>query len=135
MIFVDTSAWLALADAKDRVHPRAVGFQRRLMEGEYGKMVTTNYVVAETVTITRRRLGVGPAIAFANEVRGGGEIQVFWIEPVHHHEAVDLMAAHEDKNWSLTDCTSFVVMRALGMRDAFAFDQDFVQAGFSVQPT
>ncbi|MGD0587324.1 MAG: type II toxin-antitoxin system VapC family toxin [Thermoplasmata archaeon] len=134
MIFVDTSAWLALADANDRDHRRALEFQRHIVRGEFGRQVTTNYVMAETVTMVRRCLGVVPAIAFGNAVRSGTQTGLFWVEPVHHREAMELMASHTDKNWSLTDCTSFVIMRSLGVHDAFAFDQDFVQAGFSAHP-
>ncbi|MCI4352600.1 MAG: PIN domain-containing protein [Thermoplasmata archaeon] len=134
MIFVDTSAWLALADSQDRDHSVAAEFQRRIARGEFGKQVTTNYVIAETITIVRRRLGLATAIKFSKAVRDGKEVGLFWIEPVHHHEAIDLMAAHTDKSWSVTDCSSFVIMRSLGIRDAFTFDGDFAQAGYSMRP-
>lgn len=134
MIFVDTSAWLALADAHDRFHNSAREFQRRIVRGEFGKQVTSNYVMTETITIVRRRLGLAPAVALANAVRAGGETVLFWVEPVHHQEAMDLMESRADKTWSLTDCTSFVLMRSLNIRDAFAFDQDFEQAGFVMSP-
>ncbi len=134
MIFVDTSAWLALADSHDRDHSQAAEFQRRIVRGEYGKQVTTNYVMTETVTIIRRRIGLAPAIALANAVDAGKEVGLFWVEPVLHREAIDLMAAHADKRWSVTDCASFVIMRSLGIRDAFTFDRDFAQAGFSAHP-
>ncbi len=41
---------------------------------------------------------------------------------------------HHDKDYSLTDCISFVVMQKLGIRTAFAFDPHFVQAGFTKEP-
>jgi uncharacterized protein len=134
MIFVDTSAWLALADSRDRDQSRAVELHRRILRGEFGKQVTSNYVMTETLTIIRRRLGLTQAIELAKAVRVGTQVSLFWIEPVHHEEGVELMASHADKEWSLTDCTSFVIMRALGVRDAFAFDRDFAQAGFITRP-
>lgn len=134
MIFVDTSAWLALADSYDRDHAAAIQFQRRIVRGEFGKQVTTNYVLTETMTIVRRRLGLESALRFSTTVRGGKEVGLFWIEPVHHNDAIRLMAAHSDKNWSVTDCSSFVIMRSLGIADAFTFDHDFAQAGFSIYP-
>jgi uncharacterized protein len=134
MIFVDTSAWLALADSNDRDHAAAIQFQRRIVRGEFGKQVTTNYVLSETVTIVRRRLGLESALRLSTTVRAGKEVGLFWIEPVHHNDAIDLMAAHSDKTWSVTDCSSFVIMRSLGITDAFTFDHDFAQAGFSIHP-
>lgn len=134
MIFVDTSAWLALADRHDRDHRRVLDVARRIARGEFGNPVTTNYVVAETLTLIRRRLGLSAAVSLAKTFRESGEIRVFWIEPVHHEDAVQLMATHSDKVWSLTDCTSFVVMRALQIRQALALDDDFAQAGFAVVP-
>jgi uncharacterized protein len=134
MIFVDTSAWLALADLHDRDHVRTLDVGRRIARGQYGKQVTTNYVTAETLTLVRRRLGLTAAVSLAKTFAESDEIRVFWIEPVHHEEGVQLMAAHADKVWSLTDCTSFVVMHALQIRQALALDDDFTQAGFSVVP-
>jgi uncharacterized protein len=134
MIFVDTSAWLALADSRDHDHKRATDFHRRVVRGEFGRQVTTNYVMVETLTIVRRRLGLKPAMALVEAIRSGKEVELFWVEPVHHQEAIELMSAHEDKQWSVTDCSSFVIMRSLGIRDAFTFDRDFVQAGFTGHP-
>ncbi len=134
MIFVDTSAWLALADRHDGDHVRVLDVARRIARGEFGKQVTTNYVVTETLTLIRRRLGLSAAVSLAKTFGESDEIRVFWIEPVHHEEAVQLMANHEDRVWSLTDCASFVVLRALQIRQALALDDDFSRAGFSVVP-
>jgi predicted nucleic acid-binding protein len=41
-----------------------------------------------------------------------------------------LFRSRPDKAWSLTDCTSFVVMRKRRIRDALTADQHFEQAGF-----
>jgi uncharacterized protein len=131
MIFVDTSAWLALVDAHDRNHSSAVRVARRVARGEFGKQATTNYVLAESLTIIRRHLGTEAAVKFASSLETSGEVRVFWIEPVHHREAVELMSKRPDKQWSMFDCTSFVVMRSLGMDSAFAYDDDFRQAGFA----
>lgn len=131
MIFVDTSAWLALVDSRDRNHAQAVQIARRLARGEFGKQATTNYMLAESLTIIRRRLGLESAMKFASGLEASQEVRVFWIEPVHHQEAIRLMGDRPDKEWSLFDCTSFVVMRSLGIQTAFAFDEDYAQAGFN----
>ena len=41
-----------------------------------------------------------------------------------------LFAARKDKDWSLTDCISFVVMQEHGITDALTADHHFEQAGF-----
>ncbi len=134
MIFVDTSAWIALADRYDRLHAPAVAFYGRVGRGEFGQPITTNYVLQETLTLVARRLGPGRAGSLAASMRQSRQLSTFWIERVHHDEAVTMMAQHDDKDWSVTDCTSFVVMRALGAKTAFSFDADFAQAGFLVLP-
>ena len=48
-----------------------------------------------------------------------------WIDESHFDGALDLLERHADKRWSFTDCTSFVVMRDLGIDSAFAFDHNF----------
>jgi predicted nucleic acid-binding protein len=53
-----------------------------------------------------------------------------WIGPDRFHGAATLFEKHADKEWSFTDCVSFVVMRELGIRDAFTTDHHFEQAGF-----
>ena len=135
MSFVDTSAWLAQADRLDRDHAAAVGILSRLRQGEFGKPVTTNYVLTEAVTLMRRELGVPAAVRFAEGVETSREVRLMWIEPVLHREAVALMGQHSDKNWSLVDCASFVVMRAMAIETAFTFDEDFSQAGFTTLPS
>ena len=134
MIFVDTSAWLALADSHDKDHARTLEFSRLIAKGEFGRQVTTNYVLTETVTMLGRRLGVEKAVAIGEGIERSEEVSLFWIESVHHREAMTLIAAHPDKRWSVTDCTSFVVMRALEIDSAFTLDRDFAQAGFTVRP-
>ncbi len=134
MIFIDSSAWLALADRHDRSHAAARAFYGRVGRGEFGQPITTNYVLQETLTLVARRLGSSRAGGLAASIRQSRQLSTFWIERVHHEEAVALMIQHEDKDWSVTDCASFVVMRALGADTAFSFDADFAQAGFVVLP-
>ncbi len=134
MIFVDSSAWVALADRHDRHHAAAADFYGRVSRGEFGQPITTNYVIQETLTLVARRLGPSRAATLATSMTQSRQLITFWIERVHHDGAIALMAQHDDKDWSVTDCTSFVVMRALGADTAFAFDADFAQAGFVVLP-
>lgn len=134
MIFVDSSAWIALLDQRDGYHRRALAFQRELARGAHGRLVTTDYVLDEAVTYLRQR---GPARLvreFRSIVSGSESVQVVWTTPDRFWAAWDTLLGRPDKRWSLTDCLSFVTMQALEIRLAFGFDSDFRQAGFELLP-
>ncbi|MFZ0829690.1 MAG: type II toxin-antitoxin system VapC family toxin [Thermoplasmata archaeon] len=134
MIFIDSSAWIALLDQRDGFHRRARAFQQELVGGVHGRLVTTDYVLDEAVTYLRQR---GPAHLvgnFRNIVTESESVQVVWTTPDRFWAAWDTLLGRPDKRWSLTDCLSFVTMQALGIRLAFGFDSDFRQAGFDLLP-
>jgi uncharacterized protein len=134
MIFIDTSAWLPLVDPDDRDHVAVRAQQERLASGEFGRAVTSNYVLTETMTLVRRRLGFNAALSLSRLIDQSKELRVVWVEPVHHREALALLFGHQDKEWSVVDCSSFVLMKALGITLALAIDKDFEQAGFERIP-
>ena len=95
--------------------------------------MTTNCVLVETLTGIRRRGGPGVAVSFGEAVYGGvlpGLIRYERIDPGRETQAFLLFTRFRDlPGLSFTDCTSFVVMRALGIRDAFTGDADFERVG------
>jgi predicted nucleic acid-binding protein len=134
MILVDTGAWYALTDPQERRHGRAVALFGRLTEGEHGRMVTTDYILDETYTLIRMRLGVEPVKRLRGLLGQSSSLQLVRVSENEFDRSVDLMIAHEDKRWSLTDCTSFVLMREFEIEDAFTFDHNFAEAGFRTLP-
>jgi uncharacterized protein len=134
MILVDTGAWYALTDPQERHHGHAVAMFGRLTKGEHGRMVTSDYILDETYTLLRMRLGVEPVKLLRELLEQSSSIQVVRISDNDFERSVDLMLAHEDKRWSLTDCTSFVIMRELEIGGAFTFDHNFAEAGFRIVP-
>ena len=88
----------------------------------------------ETLTLVRRRLGPSAARDFADGIGRSRSAQLLWVTPTHYREALRLFLEQARTSWSFTDCTSFVLMRELGIRAAFAFDRDFLEAGFDVRP-
>lgn len=117
--FVDTSGWYALLDRSDLSHARATEILER---GE--ELVLTDHVLLETHRLAEFRLGRGVADRFWSAVEAGQ----MTLEPV---TIGDLSAAHEvrmvwsDQDFSLVDCTSFVVMERLRLADVVTFDDDF----------
>ncbi len=134
MIFVDTGAWIALLNQRDRYHDRARSFQRELSRGAYGRIITTDYVLAEAVTYLRLHAAGDSAQEFRRGVVQSDSLQVVWTSPERFWEAWQRLENRRDKDWSFTDCLSFVTMESLNIRVAFGFDADFVQAGFDLLP-
>jgi predicted nucleic acid-binding protein len=130
-VFVDTSAWFALADRRDANHDAASEIVRRLLERR-ALLVTTNQVAAETYTLMRNRLGPQHAQSFLVRVRISPSTQRVLVLEGWEEAAEDLLREYMDQDFSYVDATSFVSMRRLGLQDAFAFDSHFSIAGFAL---
>ena len=92
--------------------------------------MATNYVVSETYTLLRGRLGSRVALRFLEQVRADPFVRRVQVSVAWEEEAELLLAQYHDQRFSYVDATSFVTMRHLGIREAVTFDSDFVIAGF-----
>ncbi len=128
-VFVDTSAWVALADRKQKESNDVGDF----LESRGVHAVTTNHVLDEVITLAAARLGHKAAVALGTVIRSGG-VAIVHVTPADEDAAWALFCDREDKSYSFTDCTSFVVMRTLGLEAAVTLDDDFRQEGFKVLP-
>lgn len=127
-IFADTSYYLALLNPADVDHTRAVRIGRALQN----QIVTTDFVLTE-VGNTLSRVPVRPAfIRFMTDLcRDPGTIIIPATRGILE-EGYDLFTQRPDKNWSLTDCVSFVVMDQHRLTEALTADHHFEQAGFTI---
>ena len=105
-----------------------------VLEAFRGRLVTSNYVVDETVTICRCRLGFTAAAWLGERLTSGGGVDVVRVTPEDERAAWALFLQRADKADIFTDCTSFVLMRRLAIRQAAATDDDFRREGFAVSP-
>jgi predicted nucleic acid-binding protein len=133
-LFVDTSAFYALADKKDTNHRRArtclAALQRK---GQ--ALVTTTDVFDEIVTLVRYRLGHPAAVTLGDQLSGSSWCRVLEVTDDIRRGAWDIFVRYTDQAFSFTDCTSFATMRSMHLLDAFTFDRpDFAAAGFVVRP-
>jgi hypothetical protein len=80
------------------------------------------------------RLGISAAEAWWTQVEGSARVRHETIDALRAEKARSLFFRHRDKNYSFTDCTSFVVMRELRLREALTTDRHFRQVGFHVVP-
>ncbi len=132
-VFVDTAGWMMLADASDPLHQRAVTARDSWLE-EGGTFVSTDFVLDETLTLLRFRLGLDAAEAWWQQVEGSTRLVWEWIDPSRAERARAWLFRWRDKDFSFTDCTSFVVMKERRLRVALTSDHHFAQAGFDLVP-
>lgn len=125
-MLVDTSGFFSLYDESDFFHAQAI-----LTYDAAAKRLTTSYVLAEYTALAHIR-GVPrrEIIKFSNLILDDRSIEIIWIDENLHRQAVVLMAERADKNYSLCDAASFVVMRIRGITDALTTDKHFFQEGF-----
>lgn len=128
-VLVDTAGFLALWDAADQHHASAITLQGELLS-KRRRFLTTEYVVDETVTLLLMRHSHAAAVDFFATIEASEAIRLEWIGPERFHAAGALFRKYSDKEWSFTDCVSFVVMHELRLREAFTSDRHFKQAGF-----
>ena len=134
VIFVDTSAWYALTVADDVCHAPAIGFLKVISSGEFGKMITTDYVLAETYTLLRIKKGTELVTRFAESVASSSNVKALWISESDFSLSLEKLLKFNDKMLSFVDCSSSVAMDALGITDVFAFDSDFKTLGYTLHP-
>lgn len=130
--FIDTSALVALADRRDGAHVESVQFVEA--NRAHLRMTTSDYVLDETATLLRRRIGHEPTARFIDAILTSKLYQIVRIDHVLWQQAWELFKAYPDQSFSFTDCTSFIVMKAQRISDAFAFDAHFHIAGFATHP-
>jgi uncharacterized protein len=133
-LFVDTSAWFALADPKQRSHRMALHALRDAVE-RGRRMVTTNLVVAETHALLLRRVHRDAALTFVHEMRREPQVVVASTLDLELRAQVDWLERFHDQDFSFADAVSFAVMTERGIRSALTLDRHFAIAGFEVFPS
>lgn len=129
-IFIDSSGLFALLVPEDQDNGAALDWYRSVPPSS--RLVLTDYILSETATllVARKRRELVPMLFEA--IADSFQIRIEWIGPERFARARDLMLSHVDKSYSFTDCTSFIVMRDLGIRHVLTKDRHFAQAGFDV---
>jgi predicted nucleic acid-binding protein len=129
-VFVDTSAWFAFANGKDPAH-KAV---RDVLAAHTGRLVTSNYVFDEIVTLCRVRASYAVAVRVGALLQDVRVVELVRITPEDERTAWSIFQDRPDQEYSFTDCTSFASMRRLKLTTAIALDSDFRKEGFTCLP-
>jgi predicted nucleic acid-binding protein len=125
VIFVDTGAWFAITVPWDINHLAG----SRWFERNTQPLITTDYVIDETLTLFRSRGEPERALILGERLFSARLTSIYYLTQEDVEESWRTFRRFSDKEWSFTDCTSKVVMEKLGITHAFAFDQDFRQFG------
>jgi predicted nucleic acid-binding protein len=130
-VFVDTSALYALLVQTEEEHTEVSEAFRSLAESGR-RLVTSNYVLVETVALLQHRFGLE---AVRDLERGIIPLlNVLWIAETHHRQAVERLFRTDRRGVSLVDCSSFHLMELEGIKEVLSLDSDFFQEGFRLLP-
>ena len=132
-LFVDTAGWMACADRGDPANVRSCAARDAALEAGQ-TLVTTDFILDETLTLIRIRLGIEAAERWWRQVDGSPRLRREWIDTHRFERGRDLFFQYRDKEFSFTDCTSFVIMRELRLTHAITTDRHFRQMGFQILP-
>lgn len=121
-VFVDTSAFYALANLADRHHSEALAAFAATVG--HDDLKTSDHVIVETWCLLRSRLGRAAAMAFWDGV-GRGIIAIMGVGQEDFQRGREIAREWPDQDFSIVDCTSFAMIERLDIRRAFAFDKHF----------
>jgi uncharacterized protein len=126
VIFVGTSAWFAAAVPTDPNHQPADAF---LAASEPSSLVTTDYVLDETLTLLMKRHELRRTHELGRRISEERIYRLIWVQPDDVYKAWVSFESYRVKGWSFTDCVSRAVIERLKISQAFAFDEHFRQFG------
>jgi len=127
-VFVDTSAFYAVLAKSDAKHAEAAHRWQTFLAHRSVRLFTSNYVVVETCALLNKRLGRSAVADFTRVLLP--VTTVLWVDEPTHQAAVEAMLAAGSDGPSLVDCSSFALLRARGLRHAFAYDKHFAAHGW-----
>ncbi len=128
-VFLDTAYAIALSSPKDMYHARAEALADEL-EQRLVRLVTTRAVLLEIGSALARQRFRSAAIALLDALEHDPSVEIVPLSESLFARAFQLYRARPDKEWGLTDCVSFMVMRDRGLTEALTTDEHFRQAGF-----
>jgi len=131
-IYVDTSGWASLADVSEPFYKKAQEIYAAAIQNRQ-RFVTTNYVLTELVALmtSPMRFHRPRIVEFINGIKQSPFFDIIHIDKDLNAKSWELLSNRADKNWSLVDCSSFVVVQENKIVEALTTDHHFEQAGFT----
>lgn len=126
VVFADTFYYLALLNPRDSAHQEALAISEQLT----ARLMTTQYVLTEVADAFAAPLERPKFLALLASLETDPDVSIFPASDELFKKGVELYRRRPDKDWPLTDCIGFVVMRENGIAEALTGDSHFKQAGF-----
>ena len=130
-LFVDTSGWANLIDVSQPFHSLSVKIYQNTRSQKH-KIITTSYIITELIALLSSPLRIPrpKVIAFIQSLKTSPYVEVIQISKEIDTKAWELLMQRQDKEWSLVDCSSFIVMQESKITESLISDHHFEQAGF-----
>ena len=129
-VFLDSSAIFAWSDLASRDGQEVESF----IEQGQASLVTTNLIVAETLSLVTKRVGKFKGIEVGEKLENSSIVQVVHLDEKIQKEAWQLYKKYKDKDFDLIDATSFVFCQKRKIHEVLTLDHHFAQMGFKVYP-
>lgn len=127
-VFADANYWIGLFNPKDALHEAALAASQGLSRT---RLVTSEMVLVEVLNGLGKFTGLRAQTAAAvDAIMADPNTEVVPQSAILFRESLSYFRQHADKEWGLTDCSSFVIMRQRGLQEALTHDHHFQQAGF-----
>jgi len=127
-IFIDTSFVIALINQNDQYHAIAIDLSDKFNKAP---LVTTNGVLLEIGSALAKKYKA-ESIKIIEYFMASSDVEVINLTPSLFDQSFDLYKKYQDKEWSLIDCCSFVVMERIGIKESLTSDKHFSQAGYKI---
>lgn len=125
-LFIDTSYILALVNTRDEFHLQA----KNVADQVNDKLITTEAVLTEVGNALAKPQWREIAVETLEDMRSDDDVEILSVDSELFSKALKFYSSRIDKEWGLTDCISFVVMKDRKLKDALTSDHHFEQAGF-----
>ena len=131
MKFVDTGAWYAASVPSDPNHEKV----RAHIDDVETHLVTSDYVLGETLTLLRTRNEYQRAVLLGKDLLAHISAELVYLTPDEIAQTFIVFSTYRDKEWSFVDCSSLIVMRRMKITEAVSLDHHFRQMpGITVYP-
>lgn len=129
IVFADANYWIGLFNPKDQLHDTALAASRTLMRT---RLVTSEMVLVEVLNGLAEYTALrGQVVVAVDAIMADPNTEVVPQSALLFRDALAHFRQHQDKEWGLTDCSSFVIMRQRGLHEALTHDHHFEQAGYT----